>query len=245
MPQPGKVLLIAGGSGSIGSVIARLAHAEGWRVAVHGRTAEKVDALVTELGVGAEGFLADVAQADAAEALVAEVAEQFGRIDAVIDCTAGGPAGIAGLLAQTERQAFGAFLDMSLGWLERLAHAAYPHLAREGGTLIAFISDAGIFAAPRQTLVGAARAGAIGFVRNFAMEAARDGVRAHCISPSYVADSAIARQMGFERMAKAASRAGLGLPTAQDIAPLALFLCSDGAAKITGQVISVNGGLNA
>jgi len=51
--------------------------------------------------------------------------------------------------------------------------------------------------------------------------------------------------MGSERMAKAARRAGLGLPAADDIAPLALFLCSDGAAKITGQVISVNGGLNA
>jgi NAD(P)-dependent dehydrogenase (short-subunit alcohol dehydrogenase family) len=93
--------------------------------------------------------------------------------------------------------------------------------------------------------VGAARAGAIGFVRNFATEGARDGIRAHCISPSYVADSEIARQTGSERMAKAADRAGLGLPSAADVAPLALFLCGDGAAKITGQVMSVNGGLNA
>jgi NAD(P)-dependent dehydrogenase (short-subunit alcohol dehydrogenase family) len=46
-------------------------------------------------------------------------------------------------------------------------------------------------------------------------------------------------------MEKAAKRAGLGLPTPRDIAPMTVFLCTDGAAKITGQVISVNGGLNA
>ena len=85
----------------------------GWRVAVHRRTAEKVDALLAELAGGAKGLLADVAQVDAAEALVADPAEQIGRIDAVIDCTAA---------------------DMSLGWLKRLGHAAHPHRAREGAT---------------------------------------------------------------------------------------------------------------
>jgi hypothetical protein len=62
------------------------------------------------------------------------MAEQIGRIDAVIDCTA---------------------TDMSLGGLKRLAYAAHPHLALECATLITFISDARIFAAPRQPLVGA------------------------------------------------------------------------------------------
>ncbi|VWX52950.1 SDR family NAD(P)-dependent oxidoreductase [Novosphingobium sp. 9U] len=246
-PQTGKVMLLAGGSGSVGSAIARAAHAEGWTLAIHGRSQDKVAALVDELAAhgAAEGFLVDIWQADAAEVLVAEVVEQFGRLDAVIDCTATGPGGITGLFRQTEPAAFGQFLDLSVGWLQRLAHAAYPHLARDGGTLIAFVSDAGVFAAPRQALIGAARAGTIGFVRNFALEATRDGIRAHCISPSYVKGSDSARKMGSERMAKAAARAGLGLPAAEDIAPLAVFLCGDGARKITGQVISVNGGLNA
>lgn len=242
-----KVLLIAGGSGSIGSAIARLALAHGWKVALHGRTRDKVDAAVTGLSyLGTiDGFLTDIWEDDAAETLVAEVAEQYGRIDAVIDCTATGPLGITGLFSETSPETFGDFLNVSVGWVERLAHASYDFLAQQGGTLIAFVSDAGIFAAPRQTLIGAARAGTIGFIRNFAIEAARDGIRAHAISPSFVEGSDSARRMGSERMAKAAQRAGLGLPTAEDIAPLALFLCGDGAAKITGQVISVNGGLNA
>jgi NAD(P)-dependent dehydrogenase (short-subunit alcohol dehydrogenase family) len=74
-------------------------------------------------------------------------------------------------------------------------------------------------------------------------------VRVHCISPSYIDGSdALNRLAGTPvegRMEKARQRAGLGLPSAADVAPLALFLCSDGARRITGQVISVNGGLNA
>jgi len=241
-----RVMLIAGGSGSIGSAIARQALEDGWSVALHGRTEDKIQALVADLGELGEidGFIADVWEDDAAEALVAEVIEQFGQLDAVIDCTATGPQGISGLFPETDPEVFGDFLSVSVGWLQRLAHAAYGFLAEDGGTLISFVSDAGIYSAPRQTMIGAARAGSIGFIRNLAREAARDGIRAHCISPSFVAGSESARRLGSERMAKAASRAGLGLPTAEDIAPLALFLCSDGAARITGQVISVNGGLN-
>lgn len=246
MTEP-RVLLIAGGSGSIGSAIARLALAEGWTVALHGRNAEKLqDLIVTLAPIGpVDGFVADLWDDDAAEVLTAEVAEQYGRIDAVIDCTATGPQGITGLFPDTAPEAFGEFLNVSVGWVQRLAHAAYPYLSQQGGTLIAFVSDAGIYAAPRQTLIGAARAGTIGFIRNLAVEAARDGIRAHVISPSFVAGSESAARMGSERMAKAASRAGLGLPTAEDIAPLALFLCGEGARRITGQVVSINGGLNA
>ena len=243
------VMLIAGGSGSIGQAIAHEALNQGWAVALHGRDANRLNSAIDELRDHGriEAFAVNVQDADAAETLLADVAEQFGRIDAAIDCVATGPTGgtITGPFRDTTPQIYGAFLDLSAGWLQRLTHAAYPYLAERGGTLIAFVSDAGRFAAPNQTVIGAARAAAIGFVRNLAIEAARDGIRAHCISPSFVAGSASARAMGSARMEKAEARAGLGLPTAQDIAPLALFLCGNGARRITGQVISVNGGLNA
>lgn len=241
------VMLIAGGSGSIGSATAREALAQGWAVALHGNTPAKLATLETELSAlgTVECFQGDVFAADGAETLVAEVAERFGRIDAVIDCVAAGVDGIRGLFPDTRPAAFTPFYDVSTGWLMRLSHAAYPHLKVRGGTLIAFASDAGIFASRRQTIIGAARAAVMGFVRNLAVEAARDHIRVHCISPSYVKGSDSAVKMGSERMAKAEKRAGLGLPSAEDIAPLTVFLCGPGAAKITGQVISVNGGLNA
>jgi 3-oxoacyl-[acyl-carrier protein] reductase len=243
-------MLIAGGTGSIGSVIARQATAAGWRVAVHGRSDASVAASIAALPAGsAEGFAVDIAAPDAAGRLIAAVGQWAGRLDAVIDCTAAGPkARIAGLFADTEPDGYGAFLDLSAGHVQRLAHAALPWLARQGGTFIAFASDAGLFAAPRQTLVGASRAAVMGFIRNLATEVARDGVRAHCLSPSFVEDTRVADQLAAtrpERMERARAKAGLGLPTPEDIAPLVLFLCGDGARRITGQVISINGGLNA
>lgn len=227
-------MLVTGATGSIGAAVAAEAAAQGWTVAAHGRG-------------GDAGIVCDIAQDGAAERIVAEAARQFGRIDAAVDCVSTGPrqGRLTGAFRETTPDQFTAFYDLSASWFQRLAHAVYPHLAERGGTLIAFVSDAGRFAAPRQAVVGAARAATIGFVRNLAVEAARDLIRVHAISPSYVAESRTAELMGSERMETAAKRAGLGLPTPADIAPLALFLCSPAAAKITGQVISVNGGLNA
>lgn len=240
-----KVMLVAGGSGSVGAAVAREAAAQGWRVVVHGRNAETLGTLAGE--IGGVSVALDGSEAGAAERLVAEAAAKFGRLDAVVDCVSTGPSGgrITGLFPETTPAVFTAMYDVSTVWFQRLAHAAYPHLAKHGGTLIAFISDAARFAAPRQTIIGAARSAVVGFVRNLAVEAARDGIRAHCISPSFVLESRTAELIGSERMKTAGKRAGLGLPTPADIAPMTVFLCGDGAAKITGQVISVNGGLNA
>lgn len=241
------VMLIAGGSGSIGQATAREALAQGWAVAMHGKTPEKLARLEAELGAlgTIECFEADVFAPDCAISLVADVAERFGRIDAVVDCVASGVEGIRGLFPDTDPSAFTPFYDVSTGWMLRLAHAAYPHLKVLGGTIISFISDAGIFAAPHQTAIGTVRAACVGFVRNLSREAGRDGIRAHVISVSYVEGSDIVARIGPERMKTAQRRASLGLPTAEDIAPMTVFLCGPGAAKITGQVISINGGLNA
>jgi NAD(P)-dependent dehydrogenase (short-subunit alcohol dehydrogenase family) len=239
-----KVMLITGATGFIGNAVAREAARLGWAVAVHGRSADRVAALVAELPQAAP-VICDMWQDGAAQSIVAQAMAAFGRIDAVVDCVSTGKGKITGAFAETTPEDYTAFYDLSAAWFQRLSHAAYPHLKARGGTLVAFISDAGKFAAPRQTIIGAARAAVIGFVRNLAVEAARDQIRVQCISPSFVKGSDSAVKMGSDRMAKAEARAGLGLPTAEDIAPIAVFLCGEGAAKITGQVISINGGLNA
>ena len=252
-------MLIAGGTGAIGSEIARQAIAAGWRVALHGRTEAKLAALVESLTVGASdddddmvrGYRADVYEPDEIVAMVDRVGREMGRIDAVIDSVAGGPGGggITGAFKDTEPNVYLAFYDASIVHLHRLVHAAMPWLLKQGGTVIALASDAGKFAGPKQTLVGATRAAIMGFIRNLAVEVARDGIRAHCISPSFVDKSvALDRATGMgegSRIEKARARAGLGLPTVGDVAPLAIFLCGDGARRMTGQVISINGGLNA
>jgi NAD(P)-dependent dehydrogenase (short-subunit alcohol dehydrogenase family) len=242
------VMLITGASGSVGGAVAAEAAAKGWAVALHGRSADKLAAQIAAFpATDAEAVVCDVAEDDAASRIVAGAIAKFGRLDAVVDCVSTGPreGKLMGLFKETTPEHYTAFYHLSASWFQRLAHAAYPHLAERGGTLISFISDAGKFAAPRQTIVGSARAAAIGFVRNLAVEAAREGIRVHAISPSYVLESRSAVLMGQSRTETAAKRAGLGLPTAADIAPITVFLCGPGAEKITGQVISVNGGLNA
>ena len=247
------VLLVAGGSGSIGAEIAAQAAEAGWAVALHGRRRETLDAALAGVrkrapGAPHSGHRFDFDEADGVEALVAEVAAHYGRIDAVIDCTTGGPAGVIGAFADTDPAAYSALAAQSVVVFQRLAHAALPWLDAQGGTLVAFVSDAGVFAAPRQAMIGAMRAATIGFVRNLAIEVAPGGVRVHAISPGFIDGTAISRRLdaaSAERMNSARRRAGLGLPTPADIAPVALFLCGPGAAKITGQVVSVNGGANA
>jgi NAD(P)-dependent dehydrogenase (short-subunit alcohol dehydrogenase family) len=255
MPDPRKVMLVAGGSGSIGSAIAQAAVAAGWLVAVHGRTmASAVDAgdrIRRALGadVDVAPFCADVAIAAAVERLVATAGAWQGRIDAVVDCVSTGPKRrLTGPFFETDPDGYSALMDLSVVHLQRLTHASLPWLRREGGTLIAFASDAGRFAAPLQSVIGASRAAIMGFVRNLATEVARDGVRVHCISPGFVDRTASATRLqtsSAERLAKLRRKAGLGLPTPADIAPLVVFLCGDDARRITGQVISINGGANA
>lgn len=245
-------MLLVGGSGSIGRAIAAHALAAGWRVALHGSSIASADTAIASLSPSdaVKGFGADMTEAGSIDRMVADVGRWTGQIDAVVDCSTNGPKGVklTGLFAETNPAGYAAFLTLSLGRLQHLAHATLPWLNRQGGTFVAFASDAGRFAGTRQTIIGASRAGIIGFVRNLAVEVARDGVRVHCVSPGFVAETDSARRLAAhngDRVAKAAKKAGLGLPTPEDIAPLVLFLCGEGARRITGQVISVNGGMNA
>jgi 3-oxoacyl-[acyl-carrier protein] reductase len=246
---PGAVIFITGATGGIGREIAAQAARQGAIVAVHGSRTETVEATIAALQTqDASGvFLAapaDFHEDGAIPALVDDIIIKTGRLDAVIHCAITGAPGARGLFAQTDPHSYGAHAALVMGIFQQLCFATLPHLAKQGGTIIAFASDAGRFAAARQSIIGGAFGGLMAFVRNLAMEVGRDGVRVHCISPSYVADTPVFERFG-ERGAKAQARAGLGLPAPADIAPLVLFLCGHGARKITGQVISINGGLNA
>ena len=248
------VLFVTGGTGSIGAEIARQAVAGGWAVVVQGRSEASVTALLVSLrdsypDASIEGVVADIASEGAVECLVDAAGKMFGRIDAVVDCLVTGPSagGITGAFEKTNPEMYLSFVELSIVYLQRLARAVLPWLKTSGGCLVTFVSDAGLFPAPRQALIGAARAGAIGFVKNLATEVSRDGVRVHCISPSFVADTKVADMLKAtapDRFDAAARRAGLGLPTPADIAPMVVFLCGRGALKMTGQIISINGGLN-
>jgi len=245
----GQIILVTGATGAIGFEIAAQAAEAGAVVAVHGSRAQSVAAAMERLrarvpDAGLIAAPADFRDEAAIDAMVASVAAHGGRLDAVIHCAITGAGGVSGLLGKADPDGFADHAALVMGRFQRLCFAALPHLGVRGGTIIGFASDAGRFAAARQSIIGAAFGGIMAFVRNLAMEVGRQGVRVHCIAPSFVADTPV-----FERHADRAdaarARAGLGLPSPADIAPMALFLCSEGASKITGQIISINGGLNA
>jgi 3-oxoacyl-[acyl-carrier protein] reductase len=256
----GRVALVVGGFGGIGSAITAALQQAGARVVVAGRTPAP---LVGELPVGTvqvvgEGesvaptsyCVCDVRDPAACRALTGEIMARHGRLDIVIDCSNPKVTGVAGRFGNADPDRFGAFLEATPGALFNLCHATLPLLsAGGGGSILAFASDAGNVSGPNQALVGASRAAVMMFVRSLALEVASDGVRINCISTSFVPDTPVYAEVmagpTASRARRAAQRAGLGLPVAADIAEVALFLCGPGASHLTGQVVSVNGGLSA
>jgi NAD(P)-dependent dehydrogenase (short-subunit alcohol dehydrogenase family) len=249
-------MLVTGGAGAIGFETCSQLLAANATVVVNGRNADRNQAAAAQLRAdfgGARVFpmAADLADYSACAALVAEVEATAGRIDGVIHSAVTGTPGVMGPFEHTDPAGYTALMQNSLCTLLNICHAALPALRRAGGgSIVAFSSDAGKVAAPNQTLTGATRAGAMMFIRSLALEVSAYGVRCNCISPTFVQgtpiyDRMLALDPTSGRAARATSRAKLGLPTASDIAALTVFLCSRAGAHLTGQVISVNGGLSA
>jgi NAD(P)-dependent dehydrogenase (short-subunit alcohol dehydrogenase family) len=265
MTAASRTVLVVGGGGGIGTAVsARLAE-QGDRVIVVGRSAERGETALARLRGKVPGgrFLfrrTDIGGLDACRDLFAWVDGEIGRLDAVVNCASpetsahdgnrkpGGA--IAGPFASVDPAAIGMFLHASLGSLFLLCHSALPSLrAAKNASLVLFASDSGRVAAPGQTMIGATRAAIMMFTRSLALELARDGIRVNCVSPSFVADTPvyddIMRGPGASRAQNATARAGLGLPVPDDIAALVVFLCAAASARMTGQIISVNGGITA
>ncbi|MCU1478621.1 MAG: oxidoreductase [Subtercola sp.] len=132
-----------------------------------------------------------------------------------------------------------------------LTRSVLPLMREQGGGSIVLVaSDAAKVATPGETVLGAAMAAIVTFARTVAMEAKRDGIRVNAVTPSLIAGTATAERVlkdGFSKalFEKAAKMASLGVAEAQDLAELIVFLGGPAAAKLTGQAISVNGGISA
>jgi NAD(P)-dependent dehydrogenase (short-subunit alcohol dehydrogenase family) len=132
-----------------------------------------------------------------------------------------------------------------------MSGVALPQMrAQKGGLIINIASDAGKVATPGGSVIGAVMAAIVMFSRTLAMEAKRDGVRVNALTPSLVEGTATAERIlaeGFSQklFQKAAKLAHLGVAQPEDLAAIAVFLAGPGGAKITGQAISVNGGISA
>jgi 2-hydroxycyclohexanecarboxyl-CoA dehydrogenase len=247
--------LVTGSTSGIGiEIAAQLAEAGVLRLALSGRDPDRGERAVATVKARAPGcdvrfFKADVSQPAQALTLVEAVVAAFGGLDILATS-------IPGHLSpqpfhQVPVEAFQEQFQSHLGSVMYTCHAALPHMmAREGGAIINLSSDAAKIATPGEAIQGACKAAVVMFTRTLALEAGRYGIRVNAITPSIVRDtSAYQRVMSSEfsqrLFAKAEKKARLGVATPADIAPLAVFLASPAASKITGQAVSVNGGISA
>jgi 2-hydroxycyclohexanecarboxyl-CoA dehydrogenase len=132
----------------------------------------------------------------------------------------------------------------------QMNRAVLPMMREFGGVIVNVASDAGKVPTPGESVAGGAMAAITMFSRTLALEVKRHGIRVNAITPSLIAgtptaESLLSQEFGAKIFGKITAKASLGLPDAEDVAATVLWLASPSAAKITGQVISVNGGISA
>lgn len=238
----GRHLVVIGGGSGLGWAAAARAVELGARVLVadiNPATAERM----TPLGPAASFSPCDARDPEQTERLLAQADHDLGGIDGVLT-TVGGAR--LGPLEGLDLAAWNAELAFNLTSAYVVCRSALPHLAqRGGGAIVTTSSGYAVLAGPDRMAYTAAKAGVIAFTRSFAKEAARHRVRANCLAPGPI-DTPRFRAMngGDEGVERVRQSMPLGtIPKPEDVANAAIFLLSDAACQITGQVIHVNGGL--
>lgn len=240
-----KTVLITGSAIGIGRASAVAFHAAGYHVIVTDILEKEGQALVTELKDRAEFLRLDVRSTADADAVVAAVEKKHGGIDCVV-----ANAGIAhkAPLSQLTDEKWDHTFDIDLKGIFRVARAAAPRMkARKTGSIVCLSSIMGsIYGWDEHVHYSAAKAGVVGLVRGLAVELAREGIRVNGIAPGYIRTAQLLSKE--HSVGPDADKCGEYIPMGrigepEDIADVILFLASNAARYITGQVVVVDGGL--
>lgn len=245
----GKTMLVTGGGIGIGRSVALAFAQAGYRVIVTDVLEDEGIAVAASIGAAggeAEFHPLDVRSSAQTDALVATVEAAHGPLDVVV-----ANAGIAHKvnLAELSDEKWQHTLDVDLSGVFRIARAAAPGMrTRRRGAIVALSSIMGVaYGWDEHVHYSAAKAGVVGLVRGLAVELARDGIRVNGIAPGYIRTAQAlseAHSLGKAGLEAAAGFIPMGrVGEPDDIADVALFLASDAARYITGQVIVVDGGL--
>lgn len=241
----GKVALITGGSRGIGQAIVEKYIAEGASVAFTYRSSsEKAEAIITSLNVGdrIKAYQSDASSYEAAELLVKNVNDDFGTIDILIN-----NAGITQdtLMLRMGEQQWDQVIEVNLKSVFNLTkHILKTMLKNRAGSIINMSSVVGVFGNAGQANYAASKAGIIGFTKSIAKEVGSRGIRCNAIAPGFISS-----EMTNELDEKVKSDYIGGIPlkrfgSGEDVANTCVFLGSDSSTYITGQVLSVCGGMN-
>jgi NAD(P)-dependent dehydrogenase (short-subunit alcohol dehydrogenase family) len=244
---------VLGGTAGVGLETASQFAEQGARVVLLGRSHERGMAAcerVRRRGSGGEVGFVRVDATDPDDTLRAEqeCRAVLGSIDVLVNTT--GPSDHPRLMHTIPIQTIAQRIDEIMLPPLHMMHAALPAMRANGkGSIISVASDAAKVATPGETLVGAAMAAIVMYCKAAALETKREGVRINVLTPSLISDTPGAALIGSDAFSaklfeKAAAMAHLGVASAADLAAMTLFLASPAAARITGQTISINGGIS-
>ena len=240
----GRVALVTGGSRGIGrAVVEKLAEC-GVDVAVNylndAASAEASVASATRQGVRARAIRGDVSQLAEARAVVSSVLESFGRMDLLI-CNAGIWEG-APVDAHGE-ELWRRVIDTNLKGTWAICREAVPHMKRrEFGRIVFVSSTAGQRGEANYSGYAASKGGQIALAKSLAVELAAGGINVNAVAPGWVETEMTARALAEGRRGIEAAIPLGRVATAEEVAWPVVFLCSDWARHITGEVLNVNGG---
>jgi len=246
----GKVVLVTGGSLGIGEAAARAFAREGAKVVVASRGAERgerVVASIVDAGGEAIWIGADVSEADQVEAMVTRTVEVFGRLDCAFNNAGSGGKGdwVADIdLGEWDATLAGYLTSAFLCMKYELGHM----LAAGGGAIVNNASVDGLRGFGRDPAYSAAKHGVVGLTKSAAIQYAPKGVRINAICPGWIGTPHVTEMM--ERNPERARGLLLHQPVGrlgapEEVAELAVWLCSDKASLVTGAAIPVDGGYTA
>lgn len=242
-----KIALITGGSRGIGESIVRKFAAQGATVVfTYLSSAEKAEALAKELSdahnVAVKAIRSDASDYTQAESLIQEVTDTFGRIDILIN-----NAGITKdtLMLRMSEEQWDQVMEVNLKSVFNLTkHVLKPMMKNKSGSIINMGSVVGVFGNAGQANYAASKAGIIGFSKSIAKEVGSRNIRCNVIAPGFIETDMTHVLTEEQKKAYADSIPLKKLGSGDDVANACVFLGSDMGQYITGQVVSVCGGLN-
>jgi len=241
-----KVAIVTGAAGGMGQAISRLLAARGASVVLTDKDPAVLE-LAGEFGADAMALIHDVSSVEDSAAVVAQVRERYGRLDILIN-NAGWDR--PSLFADSDPADWLRIVQINYLGVANGSFAALPLLreAPEGGVIVSIASDTARVGGWGEAVYAGAKAAVVAFSKSLAREVARDGIRVNCVSPA-VTQTAFQDRLASDPVgAKVVEGAIRATPmrraaVPEEIAEAVAFMASPAAGFITGQVLSVNGGV--